>query len=449
MDKASSNHPVFRRETPVFKLRAVHFDLKGLPPHPERLMEWLHIATAARYNVVVVEWEDTFPWEFDKRVRGKLCYTPETIHEFHKTASSLGIEVIPLVQSLGHLEMILRQTGYEHLREVPTRGDAINPLAPGGRELIRSMIDEVLDVTPNLKHFHLGGDEAWCFGSHPDTKAFIDKYSKAELFLNYYRPLLEHLINRGIRPILWHDMMYQWDIEALRDIGGLADLMAWGYQGHPDTTDTHFATRYLDRFVEAGVSVWGSTAFRGGDGFDLDVPDPTARRENAEGWVTVGSRLGFKGLITTGWSRYGSDCVQCYPFEAALDMLAMQGVLFHDGQAPADCLPALGHTAGVTYFKQIKPILEKFQYHRGVAWNLIRQVQTHHATSEVDPRRDTGWLDTHLLAHMDTQLKVLKPMAVEVAKILETSTTAHFAQQYVQERMVPLEQERARLQGRK
>jgi hexosaminidase len=438
-----SGDSIFQLDTPVFEKRAVHFDLKGLPPNPDRLLEWLHIAAAARYNVVLVEWEDTFPWAFDERVRGKLCYTPETIREFHKTADTLGIEVIPLVQSLGHMEMILRHTGYEHLREVPTRGDAISPLAPGGRELILSMIDEVLELTPNLQHFHLGGDEAWCFGSHPDTKAFIEKHGKAELFLNHYRPLLDHLISRGIRPILWHDMMHKWDTDALRDIGGKADLMAWGYQGHPDTTDTHFATRYLERFVEAGVSVWGSTAFRGGDGFDLDVPDPTARRDNAEGWVTVGSRLGFKGIIATGWSRYCSDGIQCYPFEAALDMLAMQGVLLHDGQAPADCLSVLGNTKGATYFEQMQPILNKFQYHRGVVWNLARQIRTHRATPEVDPRRDTHWLGTHLLANMDTQLKLLKPIAAEVIKLLETSTTLDFAQQYVQERMVPLEQERA------
>ena len=435
----------FRRDKPVFTKRAVHFDLKGLPPHPDRLMQWLHIAAAGRYNVVLVEWEDTFPWEFDQRVRGELYYSPQTIRAFHAEAQSLGIEVIPLIQSLGHLEMVLRLPGYDHLRELPERGDAINPLADGAREIVRTMMDEVLAITPDVSHFHLGGDEAWRFGSHPDTKSFIDTHGKAELYLHHCKPLLDRLIEKNIRPILWHDMMYDWEMDALKEIAGLADLMAWGYQGHPDTTDTHFAVRHLQRMIDAGVSVWGSTAFKGGDGFDLDIPDPGARRINAAGWAEVGQRLGFKGLITTGWSRYSSDDIQCYPFDGALDVLMEQGVLMHDGETREGCLQLLAGTDDLQRFESIHPVLKAFQYRRTVAWNLIRQAVMHHATKSVDPRRDTRWLADHHLENAQKQMEILSSITPDVIRLLEASTPTSFARHYVNERIVPLEHELARL----
>lgn len=438
---------MFQSGTPAFAKRAVHFDLKGLPPHPKRLLEWLHIAAAARYNVVLVEWEDTFPWEFDQRVRGELYYTPETIHSFHAEAESLGIEVIPLIQSLGHLEMILRLSGYDHLRELPERGDAINPLAPGARELVQVMVDEVLAITPKPTHFHLGGDEAWRFGSHPDTRSYIASHGKAELFLHHYRPLLKNLIDKNIRPILWHDMMHDWEMTPLKEIAGLTDLMAWGYQGHPDTTDTHFAVRHLERFVKAGVSVWGSTAFKGGDGFDLDVPDPSARRINANGWAEVGLRLGFKGMITTGWSRYSSDDIQCYPFDAALDVLMEQGLLMHDGETRDDCLPLLAGSDALQRFECIQPVLKAFQRRRVVAWSLIRQARTHLATHAVDPRRDTRWLCGHHMDNIRKQMDSLVAIIPDVIQMLESSTPTSFANHYVNERVVPLKQELARLEA--
>ena len=46
----------------------------------------------------------------------------------------------------------------------------LNPLAPGARELIQAMADDVLARMPGVRHFHLGGDEARTFGRHPETK---------------------------------------------------------------------------------------------------------------------------------------------------------------------------------------------------------------------------------------------------------------------------------------
>jgi hypothetical protein len=94
-----------------------------------------------------------FPWQVDARFRSDSAYTPQQVEQFHHRARALGLQVIPLTQSLGHMETPLRLPQYAHLREVPDRCDVLNPLAAGARELIERMIDDV--AQPQRRHFAL------------------------------------------------------------------------------------------------------------------------------------------------------------------------------------------------------------------------------------------------------------------------------------------------------
>ena len=220
---------LFKAAQPVIPIRGVHPDLKGMPPTADRFVELLKVFAAARYNVVLVEWKDAFPWTVDERFRSPTAYTAEDIHCFREAARILGLEIIPLVQCLGHMETPLSVPGYEHLREVPDDSSVLNPLAAGARALIKKMVDDVLNLMPEVRHFHLGGDEAWSMGKNPQTRDYIDEHGRGALYLQHVEPLLDSLNARGIRPILWHDMMIDWDSEVLRSLAARSDLLTWGY----------------------------------------------------------------------------------------------------------------------------------------------------------------------------------------------------------------------------
>ncbi|MHB1155916.1 MAG: hypothetical protein ACYC26_03650 [Phycisphaerales bacterium] len=64
----------FTAASAAFTLRGVHLDLKGVPPTFERLLSLLDVFAAARYNVLLVEWEDSFPWTVDLRFRSETAY---------------------------------------------------------------------------------------------------------------------------------------------------------------------------------------------------------------------------------------------------------------------------------------------------------------------------------------------------------------------------------------
>ena len=384
--------------TPIIPVRAMHLDLKGVPPTPERLLQLPALAAGLGFNAMLVEWEDMFPWTVDERFRNETAYTADTVRAFADEAARQGVELIPLVQCLGHLETVLSTPGYESMREVPDRRDALNPLADGAADLIRRLIDDVLTLLPNVQRLHLGGDEVWQFGKHPDTAAFVADHGKGALYLRHVEPLMQHLASRDIRPLLWHDMMRDWDSDSLHKLAQRADLVVWGYGYHPDETRGHYHTSNIERFAQHGMRLWGAAAYKGADGPDADLPDPQMRRRNVEGWLDVARRFEMRGVIATAWSRYNTLRVQCEPIDGALDMLALTGALLRDGRAPDDIEPVLDNLGEGDRWRQCYAALHAFSEARHGAWHLLRQFYHQLGVSTVEPERHDAamislWLD--------------------------------------------------------
>lgn len=384
----------FQNTIPVVPIRGLHLDLKGTPPTFPRLLDLLDLFAALRYNLIVVEWEDMFPWMVDFSFRSSNAYNEEEVRAFAAKAARLGIEVVPLVQTLGHMENFLKAPGRTSLREHPDSDDVLNPLAPGAPELVRSLVEDVLRVLPDVKYFHLGGDEAWHLGVHPRTATFIRENSADALYLHHMQPLLDGLNARKIRPLLWHDMMLKWDDEALRNMGRQADIVFWGYHGHPDESPHHFSSRQIARFAELGLTIFGATAFKGAEGTNVDRPIPAARMKNAAGWVELSQRHHLAGLITTGWSRYCYNTCQCETLEASLDTLLAQAFLMHDGYCPTRVMADAPALIGKLWkpeegerYARIRTAADRFAEAHEELWYCVRTHLSHLAAIQHDPAR--------------------------------------------------------------
>lgn len=436
---------LFRSKKPVVKIRCVHLDLKGTPPTPQRLIRLLEIFAAARYNAVLVEWEDTFPWTVDRRFRSETAYSPETVKQFVKTSESLGMEVIPLVQCLGHMETPLCLPEYARLREVPYRESDLNPLAKGARELIENMVDNVLRLMPHTRYFHLGGDEAWTFGTHPDTKKFISKHGKGALYLHHVEPLLDKLKARNIRPMLWHDMMRDWEAKALKRLAKKADLVVWGYNGHPDRVKHHYRTAVIKRFVRYKVPLWGATAYKGSNGSDADLPNFTAREENALAWAEIAQRYGFKGVIATAWSRTSTNVMQYNPIDGALDSAFNVGVILHDGRPPrggrSECVKALKRIGEGKTFDSVFKALTKLSRVRDDMWGLARYLRQLTVTVVKDKRRRPCIYMVQNLRNMQNNLKLAEEASRELRGALKGLMEKIWVERYLAERVEPLREE--------
>lgn len=440
---------LFKTPAPLTPRRGLHLDLKGLPPTPERFLSLIDLAAALRFNLLLVEWEDTFPWSVDPRFRSETAYSESDVQRFAEAARARNMLLVPLVQCLGHMETPLSVPGYAPLRELPDDPAGLNPLAPGAGELVQGMVDDLLRLLPDTRYLHLGGDEAWSFGQHPDTRAFIERHGKGALYLKHVGPVLDRLRDAGVRPILWHDMMNDWDSASLQALAPRADLMAWGYAGHPDETKRHYQTRHLERFKAHGLALWGACAFKGADGQSSDLPDPERRRINTAAWMDVAVRLGLSGVVATGWSRYSTRRLQCEPLDAALDILVQTGVILHDGQAPEDglhaCVSALETLGEAERFRACRDAMERLDSVRRNGWQEIQALREIQALGRFDPSRVHAVGEHRIQRYLANIMKTGAETEARVLQVFDGLVSRPWMAEYLFSRLTPLREAAARL----
>lgn len=71
------------------------------------------------------------------------AFSKENISSILGYARKSGLEVIPLVQTFGHLEMALKLEEFKDIREVPYHPQAICPSQEASWKLVTEIIDQV------------------------------------------------------------------------------------------------------------------------------------------------------------------------------------------------------------------------------------------------------------------------------------------------------------------
>lgn len=124
--------------------RVVHLDLKGAPPKIGYLNRFFALVKNFGATAVLLEWEDMFPWENNlKNLAAKNAYSRKGAKEIIASARKSGLEVIPLIQTFGHLEFALKNQEFVHLREVPESPQALCPSLNASFEFIQDMLGQV------------------------------------------------------------------------------------------------------------------------------------------------------------------------------------------------------------------------------------------------------------------------------------------------------------------
>lgn len=108
--------------------RIVHIDLKGAPPKPSYFKSFIPMLKKFGATGILIEYEDTFPFEGQlAEARYGFAYTKEDIEMIKSLAKENGLKLIPLVQTYGHLEWLLKLKKFAHLREDSQYPQVITP----------------------------------------------------------------------------------------------------------------------------------------------------------------------------------------------------------------------------------------------------------------------------------------------------------------------------------
>ncbi len=179
---------------------------------------------------------NTILWELENQVQLdtlKSANLPEAMSksEFKKLlnfASSLKLEAIPALQTMGHAEYVLLNPDFFKFRENPARHDCYCTSEPDVRKFLKSLIDEYLSIFGEVRFFHLGGDEVYEFGSCPACKQRIAKVGHNKFYYEHLEEISDTLFQKNIRPGIWGDMMLS-HYEDIINVSKKFVIWDWNY----------------------------------------------------------------------------------------------------------------------------------------------------------------------------------------------------------------------------
>ncbi|XP_007483496.1 hexosaminidase D isoform X2 [Monodelphis domestica] len=335
-----------------FKMQLVHLDLKGAPPKVLYLAEIFPLFHALGANGLLIEYEDMFPYEGPLQLlRARHAYSHSEIKEILHLAKLHDLEVIPLVQTFGHMEFVLKHKQFAHLREVELFPNALNPHKEESLALVGTMIDQVMELHKGIRWFHIGCDEVYYLGEGELSKQWLqqEQNNMVKLCLTQMKAVARHVLihHPTVKPIVWDDMLRGISEEYLTESGiaQLVEPMIWDYI---EDMDVYGKVLLMDKYRKCGFpKLWVASAFKGATGVNQSLTIIGHHLKNNIQWLKVaesGPTEMLQGIVLTGWQRYDHFSVLCELLPVGIPSLAV-------------CLQALKYGG---YTENVKKIVEKY-----------------------------------------------------------------------------------------
>lgn len=298
----------------IFPVRGFHLDLRIQVMKMPALKSLALKLQKNGINTLIMEYEATYPYEKHPLIANRYAYTKAEITDFVKYCTGLGIDVIPLQQSFGHVEYILRNNRYTEQRE--DQKD-LSQVCPSKEELNKALFTDLfteLAATHTSKYIHIGGDETHLLGHCPLCKAKVEKEGVSKLYADHIKLMCDIVIKLGKIPVLWADIALKYP-DALQYLPKQVIFVDWNYGWDLNKFGDH------DRLMKSGFEVWGAASLRSApDNYNLTQWQK--HFDNIRNFVPQGRKLGYKGMILTSWStsgvydrveESGYDLVDLYP----------------------------------------------------------------------------------------------------------------------------------------
>ncbi|QQE80556.1 family 20 glycosylhydrolase [Alicyclobacillus sp. SO9] len=180
-----------------------------------------------KFNALVIECSSV-KWESHPEIWRESAVETDKLRDLVDYAKRRFMEVIPLVQSLGHCQWLFANGQNVDICEDRDNPYAYNPLNDRSYSVMFEIYDEAIEVfRPKL--FHIGHDEVRMVGSFPKSAQGKEKGFES-LFVQDTNRISQHLESRGVRPMMWADIIQEPTFQPyLSKIDSSLFMVDWQY----------------------------------------------------------------------------------------------------------------------------------------------------------------------------------------------------------------------------
>jgi len=280
-------------DAPDLQLRGIMLDVsRGKVPTAETLRGLVDVCVRLKLNVLMLYVEHTFRFRRHPQIgAGASPLEASELRELDAYAAARHVELIPSLQSLGHMDHILTLPAYEHLAETGRRW-TIAPSEPGSYDLLADLYDEFL---PNFRspRFNANCDEPFDLGRgrSADRSAAL---GPGGVYLEHVRRVRDLAREHGKRTLIWADVVHAHP-ERIPEVDRDLVLLDWWYEAEHDYERVaRFAENGIDFLVCPGTSSWNCL-----------FPRIDNSLANIARYADAGKRHGALGALVTDWGDFG------------------------------------------------------------------------------------------------------------------------------------------------
>ncbi|MFP6638714.1 MAG: glycoside hydrolase family 20 zincin-like fold domain-containing protein [Myxococcota bacterium] len=280
-------------DAPDLAMRGIMLDIsRGKVPTRESLESLVDLCVRLKLNLLMLYTEHTFRFRRHPEIgRNDSPLDSETLSRLDRYAKERHVQLVPCLQSLGHMEHILKLPKYRALSETE-RGWALAPVDPKTYTLLSDLYDEYL---PNFEsgYFNANCDEPWDLGQGR-SKRRSDRLGPGGLYLEHVERVRELAKDHGKRTMIWADFIHAHP-ERIPEIHPDLILLDWWYEAQFEYDRVAvFAENDLKFMVCPGTSSWNSL-----------FPRVQNSVLNISRWADAARRHGAMGLLNTDWGDGG------------------------------------------------------------------------------------------------------------------------------------------------
>ena len=192
---------------PDIPKRAIHYDTKHHQDKSSYVKSFIKDLSRYKVNMLVWEWEDKFAYPSHPEIGAPGAFTMEEMREFTHYAQQYHIQIVPLVQGLGHVSFILKWPIYKHLREKEASNWQFCPLKQGSYDLLFDLWKDAAEATPGSEYVHIGSDETYELGACDNCIIKSKEIGKSGLYHLFINKAAGYLKTKNRKVMVWERPM--------------------------------------------------------------------------------------------------------------------------------------------------------------------------------------------------------------------------------------------------
>jgi len=192
---------------PDIPQRACHYDTKHHQDKREYVEGFIRDLARYKINMLVWEWEDKFLYPSHPEIGAPGAFTMEEMQEITHYAKKYHVQLVPLVQGLGHVSYILKWPQHSHLREIEASNWEFCPLKEESYDLLWDLWKDAIEATPGSEYIHIGSDETYELGLCELCQQKAEEIGKSGLYHQFIKEAGAPLQALGRSVMAWERPM--------------------------------------------------------------------------------------------------------------------------------------------------------------------------------------------------------------------------------------------------